>query len=895
VSGRAFAGQPVQAASIGSADVEIHDRPLVGLGGDFWHTPYPIGQNGSWLIRVVTIFPGVLDSDQFSIGRRYLAFRLGGSAGGGVGVELRIPAATATALGTAALDSPDGDGFVAVRVAHPSGSDPLVELTWDLTPRQGPSLLGAVAKVRLRIIRARRPQRLLVDDIRLGARRPPRFHRPLWGWADLHCHPMSQAGFGGLLDGHMHGPVEDLGNCLPAHGHHHNNLLKPVALDLGAGKSNDGSLATTGWTEGTPGPEDELAFRAWPSFSDLIHIKTHQAWIRRAYDGGQRLMAALVVHNEMLATLTNLATLGYRAQTDRDTVEPQVQMMREFVAHNGAWCGLAANPAEARALIESNRMAFVLGLETDSVNGWIRFDNFPQDDTPASRTAIHDTIHDYFAYLRGLGIVQINLVHLSNNAFGGMAVYDFMFVVNSLYHTGSLPDTKPWSGANPDELVARQVTVGSKLWSMIKGLAAPAGITVPSLPAGSFGIGDRNTVGLTVAGEVALLEAMRLGMVIDTDHMSELGEATAFRIATTTVAGVDYPLVSAHNAPRILAPRPLDVTDPPRHGFRRASAAWPSEAMKSETQLDHIKTTGGMFGVGIAGADTREAPGTTVGNDLPGTSRTFAQGYQYILGRLERPAGFGTDWNALLAGPGPRFGPLAGSGILGELAEGDATWQASVRAERWQGATAQGNGVRYDSPLREWRSFRFDDPELFTGTGALEGVGQHAWQALVLIDSGADLTSAEVAAALIPAGATTAPTLDIARGLSGMAGTAPNPAAAGVDLARAAFIAANPASATPADPAAVTDLASGIATVLGLWAAMHASTAPPMRRDTVGPMRDFDYNLDGLAHYGLLPDMLQDLRNVGLSAGAMSALFGSAEQYVGVWERSVAVGARIPH
>ena len=29
-------------------------------------------------------------------------------------------------------------------------------------------------------------------------------------------------------------------------------------------------------------------------------------------------------------------------------------------------------------------------------------------------------------------------------------------------------------------------------------------------------------------------------------------------------------------------------------------------------------------------------------------------------------------------------------------------------------------------------------------------------------------------------------------------------------------------------------------------------------------MRDFDYNLDGLAHYGMLPDMLQDLKNVGL-------------------------------
>jgi hypothetical protein len=68
-----------------------------------------------------------------------------------------------------------------------------------------------------------------------------------------------------------------------------------------------------------------------------------------------------------------------------------------------------------------------------------------------------------------------------------------------------------------------------------------------------------------------------------------------------------------------------------------------------------------------------------------------------------------------------------------------------------------------------------------------------------------------------------------------------------------------------------------------------------MRRDTVGPMRDFDYNLDGLAHYGMLPDMLQDLRNVGLAPAVIGSLFRSAEHYIDVWERSAAIGARIPH
>jgi len=69
----------------------------------------------------------------------------------------------------------------------------------------------------------------------------------------------------------------------------------------------------------------------------------------------------------------------------------------------------------------------------------------------------------------------------------------------------------------------------------------------------------------------------------------------------------------------------------------------------------------------------------------------------------------------------------------------------------------------------------------------------------------------------------------------------------------------------------------------------------PLVRSTAGPIRDFDFNLDGLAHYGMLPDMFQDLCNVGFGAAAMSALFHSAEEYITVWETSDRIGAALPH
>ena len=900
LSGKAFARQPVAAATIGAMDIEVGGEPLVTLGGDYWHTPYRLGQNGLQLIRVVSNAAGILDSDVFTISDRYLAYRLGGSAGGGVAIELRVAAATAQATRRKQLDQADADGYVAVFRATPNGSDQLREAAWDLAGRvANRSLVGATAKVRLRVdARPGPPQRLLVDHLRLLPDRPPRFRPALWGWADIHCHPMAQAGFGDVLAGHMHGPVEDLDSCLAQHGHRHTSIRKPLAMAMGdGGRHNDGSLATSGWTTGTPGPDDQLGFRGWPAFDELTHIKTHGDWIRRAYDGGQRLMCALIVHNELLAGISTASIGSFTAQSDRDVVEPQVRMLREFVAHNGAWCGLARTPDQARDLIEDNKLAFVLGIETDSINGWVRFDDFPDGILPGDRDAIHAAIHEYFEYLHCLGVVQINLIHLTDNAFGGMAVSDLMFMMSSWIRTGRLPDTE--DGFNlvvngiptprPDgDAISRPVTLQATLWSKVQPIVSAFGFNPPPPPPiRTRPIGDRNAKGLTVAGEVALLEAMRLGMVIDTDHMSEHSEQKAFEIATSTVAGTPYPLVAAHNGARALAPRPASFPPVPGQYTRESPHAWPSEGLKSDTQIGHILATGGMFGNGIAATDS--APFGNVANDCPGSSKTVAQGLEYIASRLpEIPLALGTDWNALLAGPGPRFGPQAANGLEGEMAHGNPS---AVLAERLADQLAQGDGVVYDSPVRDWREYRFPASDLYTGT-AVNGRDPFLWQAMALIESNVDLTSAEVLAALLESGATEAPGLEVAKGIRGLPGTG------GSIFHRTGQLIDDPATAFPGEHPDVEDLVLALRRIRSRWTAMRAEpmpSPPAMRRSTAGPRREFDYNIDGLSHYGMLPDMLQDLKNVGLPPAILDLLFRSAERYIQVWEQSAAVAAKIAH
>ena len=50
----------------------------------------------------------------------------------------------------------------------------------------------------------------------------------------------------------------------------------------------------------------------------------------------------------------------------------------------------------------------------------------------------------------------------------------------------------------------------------------------------------------------------------------------------------------------------------------------------------------------------------------------------------------------------------------------------------------------------------------------------------------------------------------------------------------------------------------------------------------------YDFNNEGLANYGLLPDLLQDLKNVGMTPVEFETVFASAEGFVRMWEKAVA-------
>src|SRR3990172_7563214 len=58
--------------------------------------------------------------------------------------------------------------------------------------------------------------------------------------------------------------------------------------------------------------------------------------------------------------------------------------------------------------------------------------------------------------------------------------------------------------------------------------------------------------------------------------------------------------------------------------------------------------------------------------------------------------------------------------------------------------------------------------------------------------------------------------------------------------------------------------------------------------------KTFDYNVDGVADVGLIPDFIQDLKNVGLTDQDLEPFFRSAEAFVRMWERIDGRGAAPP-
>jgi len=496
---------------------------------------------------------------------------------------------------------------------------------------------------------------------------PPVPLAALWGWVDLHTHPMSNLAFGGKL---FHGGP-DAGSRLPAiqmpydpqcrfdvrainmeealsddaptHGDVFQSKCGNSLRQIVISQAEKGGLQQPGHAVGAP------TFINWPKWNDITHQKMWWEWIKRAKDGGLRVMVALSHNNRTLADVTGPGGPISGVTDDVRSSDLQMAEIKAFVSRHSSppdgFMEVALSAADVERIVRANKLAIVLGVEIDNIGN---FNQFP--------TIGPGMVEGEIQRLYNQGVRYIFPIHLTDNVFGGTAIYnnDFNWANyrESLFPSPLLlspripgagnfwkvecafPPAPPFPG---DEIGFKAaIDTGD---SILSGLQAPIrfaklGIPVTANPPVSPAcpVGHRNAQGLTPLGELAIKEMMKRGMIIDIDHMSHKSAERALQIAEG-IPGGGYPLMSGHSGIRV-------------QNLEHSNA----ENSRTRTQLARIGCLQGMFGLGTDGADAYDWAGqyAQASTAMQCPSKTsFGPG----------SVAFGTDMNSLVRSPRPTLGP----------------------------------------------------------------------------------------------------------------------------------------------------------------------------------------------------------------------------------------------
>lgn len=448
---------------------------------------------------------------------------------------------------------------------------------------------------------------------------PPR----LRGWVDMHTHPMVHLGFGGKL---IHG-APDVGSLIPADSRCQQRV-RATSMEHALGNDNSthggwGAFDNTCGDDIRKAVIDELQkskeavvtpdkargapdFVHYPKWNDITHQKMWIDWIRRSFEGGLRVMVALATHNQTLAAA--VSGPGDGPTDDKASADLQIDEIKALVGRHRDFMEVAETPAQLRRIVMGNKLAIVLGVEIDNIGN---FNRVPSLTAPMISAELRR--------LRAKGVRYIFPIHVIDNKFGGTAVYEDAFNMSNYREFGSFYSLK--CASESDKITFRSKNDGFDV-AVAAVKAIKLGIDIarnPPKPPTCLGtIGHMNTRPLTPEGEIAVKEMMKLGMLIDIDHMSQLSANRTLELAEL-VPGGGYPIASGHNGPR---------------------GEGGSENSRTDDQIRKIAALKGMLGVGCEGADAHQ----------------FARTYDKVARLSGGRAGIGTDLNGLVKAPPPRPG-----------------------------------------------------------------------------------------------------------------------------------------------------------------------------------------------------------------------------------------------
>lgn len=883
--GDAFRGQPLANETVKAARAcRGMEYANGGLGGDYWKgLTYPIGIKGwRWIgtcdHATGETATGQLRSPTFVITRRFVHFLMGGSADR---ERVRV---------TLLVEEPNRSWVQRREVSNDRDGERLKRQWWDVSDLSGRSAAIVIDD-------SSTAGHLNVDDFRFTNDDPTTlfianntirpyewFDReaPVWGVADTHTHPTHHLGFGGrLIAGEPDGPLLDAlsTTCcrsrhqVPVHG---------LGSDEGSPRAWNAFIEQCDSHRALGAPD----FLGFPRFNVKTHQQQHVEWLRRAYEGGLRLVGALAVNNMFIATRALGPSSDGNPIDDESVTFRQLDALKAIVQRHSTWMEIALSPTDARRIILSGKLAVVLGVEVDNFANFGGEDycwNDREGDQPLvtltaanaagliSRTL--DRYHDY-------GVRQVTPIHYVSGVFGGAACMQAALTLPHLAFRDHLTLREGFPEGVYMNLLDDFMAVPTGL-----GAGQNAALWKARLAGADGKIGHVNAEGLTPIGRILLRGMMSRGWIVDCEHMSYLSKNDLFELSSALSS---YPIMSSHTDPIALSIRPRTAgvryaADPTNFDTRLRSNLGHEGQMK-DADIARILASGGTVGVIMLPyrKEKYSGPLGDVPNDCDGSSKTWAQSYLHCVDRMQgRGVGLATD-RGMVEFIAPRFGVNAGWKMKDERL-------ADKHERRTRQRFAQQNGVRYD---RASGSFH---PTLFDG-GDIALWEEDLWRALCAWAAGANPFADEA-----PIGTGAEPLhggrpVAFARGLCAAdesqlrdaGGDTPWEEAAMFALKRHLDLETWRGTTTRAhirdNIDQVRRVYVQVAPVWQLWQRMSGNNEP-LRRLRNGT-RDWDYNLDGMAHCGMLPDFFQDLKNIGVGSRQLDTLFQSAEHYIQMWERA---------
>ncbi|MGH7440098.1 MAG: hypothetical protein ACRENE_30780 [Polyangiaceae bacterium] len=239
----------------------------------------------------------------------------------------------------------------------------------------------------------------------------------VWGFADLHAHPATELAFESRLiwgaadqDGHVDATQLPVIQSCPVETHD-TNASSP--LDHQVGSIVFPMVAKV--ASYAHAPVGDLSYRpsdSWPNARDVIHQQMNVSAIRRAYEGGLRLMFASTTDDQLVGALLKgpsfLNAFVPTSDADYISAQKQLELIERIVEENESWMGIARTPDDARRLIRNGQLALVLSLEMNGI----------------TESQLNDLVDRY-------GVQHIIPVHLIDNDVGGTAVTSDLFNASS--------------------------------------------------------------------------------------------------------------------------------------------------------------------------------------------------------------------------------------------------------------------------------------------------------------------------------------------------------------------------------------------------------------------------------------------------------------------------------